>query len=163
MFLREFSLLDAPHFYNLNQDHDVVKFSGDTSFISIHAAEVFLKNYDHYQKYTFGRWAVIRKSDSEFLGWCGLKFSPELDEVDIGFRFHKRFWNQGYATEAARECIDYGFRKFNIKLIVGRAMKENLSSIRVLEKSGLTFEKYFNFDGNEGVVYKILNSNIQNI
>jgi [ribosomal protein S5]-alanine N-acetyltransferase len=157
LFLREFSNLDAQHLFDLNSDPDVIRYTGDKAFISIQEVEKFIKNYNHYQKYGFGRWAVIQKSNSDFLGWCGLKFSPDLDEVDIGFRFHKRYWNQGFATEAANPCLKFGFQKFNLNSIVGRAMKENLSSIRVLEKIGLTFEKQFNFDENEGVIYKISN------
>lgn len=159
LFLREFSILDAQHLFDLNSDAAVIEFTGDKAFVSIVEAEKFIKNYNQYQKYGFGRWAVILKFDSQFLGWCGLKFSPDLDEVDIGFRFHKRFWNQGFATEAARACIEYGFQKFNLKSIIGRAMSENKSSIRVLEKIGLTFDKNFIFDGNEGLIYKILKSN----
>lgn len=159
LFLREFSNLDAQHLFELNNDSEVIQFTGDVAFESINEAEIFIKAYSHYQKYSFGRWAVIRKYDSQFLGWCGLKFSLDIDEVDIGFRFHKRFWNQGFATEAANACLEYGFQKFNLKSIVGRAMKENLSSIRVLEKIGLTFEKSFHFDNHQGVIYKILKSN----
>ena len=44
----------------------------------------------HYEKYDFGRWAVIDKENDAFLGWCGLKFTPELAEYDIGFRFFKK-------------------------------------------------------------------------
>ncbi len=157
LFLREFSNLDAQHLFDLNLDPDVIQYTGDKAFTSIIEVDNFIKNYNHYQKYGFGRWAVIRKSDSQFLGWCGLKFSPEINEVDVGFRFHKRFWNEGFATEAAKASIEYGFQKFNLKAIVGRAMSENLSSIRVLEKLGLIFYKSFLFDDNEGLIYKISN------
>jgi [ribosomal protein S5]-alanine N-acetyltransferase len=158
LFLREFSILDAQHLFDLNLDPEVIQFTGDKAFNSVKEAEFFIKNYDHYQKYVYGRWAVILKSDSQFLGWCGLKYSPKIDEVDIGFRFNKRSWNQGFATETAKVCLEYGFQKLNLKEIVGRAMKENLSSIRVLEKSGLIFQKSFNFVGNEGVIYKVSNT-----
>ncbi len=159
LFLREFSILDAHNLFELNNDPEVIQYTGDKAFKTKVESDIFIKNYNHYQKYGFGRWAVIRKSDSEFLGWCGLKFSPDVDEVDIGFRFHKRFWNQGFAAEAARSCLEYGFQKLNLTSIVGRAMNENLSSIRVLEKIGLTFDKCFDFDTNQGVSYKILKSN----
>ena len=159
LFLREFSILDAHNLFELNNDPQVIRYTGDIAFDWVKDAEDFIKNYTHYKKYGFGRWAVIQKSDSQFLGWCGLKFSTDIDEVDIGFRFHKRFWNQGFATEAASSCLEYGFQKLNLTSIVGRAMKENLSSILVLEKIGLTFDKSFDFDNNQGVIYKILKSN----
>lgn len=157
LFLREFSNLDAQHLFDLNSDPAVIQYTGDKAFTSIIEVDNFIKNYNHYQKYGFGRWAVIQKSDSQFLGWCGLKFSAEIEEVDIGFRFHKRFWNEGFATEAAKASIEYGFLKFKFKSIVGRAMSENLSSIRVLEKLGLVFEKTFDFDAKKGLIFKISN------
>ncbi len=155
LFLRELTINDAETVYLLNLDKDVIKYTGDNSFDSVESARQFLTNYDHYKKYGFGRWAVINKPDNEFLGWCGLKYSIDSDEHDIGFRFFKRFWNKGFATESAKACIDLGFNKYSMSTIVGRAMKDNISSIRVLEKIGLTFHKSFDFDGNEGVVYKI--------
>lgn len=87
--LREFSNEDAVQLYLLNLDPDVIKYTGDKSFDNIAEAKLFLENYDHYQKYGYGRWAVLNKPDHEFLGWCGLKYTPELNEVDIGFRFLK--------------------------------------------------------------------------
>jgi len=114
-----------------------------------------LSTYNHYEKYGFGRWAVIRKQDDVYIGWCGLKYSPQLDEVDLGFRFFKKHWNKGYATEAAKACIDYGFNHLGLKKIVGRAMNENQSSIRVLEKIGMIYEKEFDFDGEVGSCYLI--------
>ena len=155
LYLRRMTLEDAENAYLLNLDPEVIQYTGDASFESIESAQTFLANYNHYEKYDFGRWAVINKESDAFLGWCGLKFTPELNEYDIGFRFFKKYWNKGYATEAARACVDLGFNHYNLTTIVGRARKENIGSIRVLEKIGLTYLKDFDFDGNEGVVYCI--------
>lgn len=155
LYLRRMVLEDAENAYLLNLDPEVIQYTGDVSFESIEKARCFLTNYDHYKKYDFGRWAVIDKENDTFLGWCGLKFTPELAEYDIGFRFFKKYWNKGYATEAAKACIDLGFNHYNLTTIVGRARKENISSIRVLEKIGLTYLRDFDFDGNEGVIYCI--------
>lgn len=133
----------------------VTKYTGDNPFESVFLVKEFLSNYDHYAKYGFGRWAVIHKPYNTFLGWCGLKYTPELGETDIGFRFFKKYWNQGFATESAKACIERGFRKFGLKRMVGRAMKENVASIKVLGKTGLTYLKSFDFEGEEGVIYTI--------
>lgn len=146
---------DAEHFYQLNQDPQVLKFTGDQPFDSIEAARSFLKNYDQYQKYGVGRLAVKDKSTHEFIGWCGLKYSPDAHEYDIGFRYFRRYWNKGYATETAQKCLDYGFDTLQIEEIVGRAMKDNIASIKVLRKLGMTFKETFDFDGQEGLIYRI--------
>jgi len=155
LYLRRMTVEDAKNAYLLNLDPEVIQYTGDDSFKSIEAARQFLASYRHYDQYEFGRWAVIAKDSDEFFGWCGLKFTPELNEYDIGFRFFKKQWNQGYATEAAIACLHLGFEKYNLKTIVGRARKENISSIRVLEKIGLTYFGDFDFDGNAGVIYVI--------
>lgn len=155
LILREHTIDDAENAYYLNLDPEVVKYTGDESFKSIDEARNFLGNYTHYEKYGFGRWAVIDKITHEYLGWCGLKYTPELDEFDIGFRFMKKYWNKGYATEAAQACLEIGFNQFGMKVIVGRAMKENIASIKVLQKVGLTYVNERSCGDKDGVVYKI--------
>jgi RimJ/RimL family protein N-acetyltransferase len=155
LYLREMTPDDAEQAYLLNLDPEVVKYTGDVAFKSIAEAKTFLENYSHYKEYGFGRWAVIAKANDEYLGWCGLKYTKDLDEFDIGFRFFKKHWNKGYATEAAKACIEIGFTKFGMKTIVGRVMQANIGSIKVLEKIGLTFDKTFDFDGQAGLLYKI--------
>ena len=155
LYLRQMTIDDAENFYLLNLDWEVVQYTGDDAFENIQSAKLFLENYNHYAQYDFGRWAVIDKNNEIFLGWCGLKYSPKSDEFDIGFRFFKKYWNQGYATESAKACIDLGFHKYKIPKIVGHARTENKASIKVLEKIGLTYSGIFNFDGHEGVIYSI--------
>lgn len=157
LYLREMDEGDAENAYLLNLDPDVVKYTGDVAFESVEEARAFLKSYSHYKDYGFGRWAVIKKDGNQFLGWCGLKYTLGLNEFDIGFRFMKAHWNKGYATEAAKACLKLGFEKFQIKEIVGRVMTENTGSIKVLEKIGLHYDKPYNFDGEEGFIYKLTN------
>ncbi|WP_333853087.1 GNAT family N-acetyltransferase [Epilithonimonas sp.] len=156
LLLRELNPDDAENFYKLNLNPNVIKYTGNSAFKDIDEAKEFLENYQDYKINGFGRWAVIEKSNNEFLGWCGLKYDKILDETDIGFRFFEEHWNKGFATESAKACIDFGFENLNLKSIVGRAMKENIASIKVLEKIGLKFEREFDFDkNNKGVIYKI--------
>jgi RimJ/RimL family protein N-acetyltransferase len=156
--LREMTPGDAENAYLLNLDPEVIRYTGDVPFESVEQARTFLENYDHYRKYGFGRWAVDLKTTGEYLGWCGLKYLPESDEHDVGFRFFQKHWGKGYATEAAIACIDLGFRKFNMPFIVGRAMPANSASVRVLEKCGMDFWKTEVEDGETWLVYRITHS-----
>ena len=156
LLLRELNLDDAEKFYRLNLNPNVIKYTGNSAFKDIDEAKEFLKNYQDYKLNGFGRWTVIEKSTNKVLGWCGLKYDQNLDETDIGFRFFEEYWNKGFATESAKASINYGFETLKLKTIVGRAMSENLASIKVLEKIGLSFEKEFYFDKQyKGVIYKI--------
>ena len=155
LYLREMTPSDAEQVYLLNLDPEVIMHTGDGPFESVDAARQFLTDYDHFRNYGFGRWAVIDAANEEFLGWCGLKFTPDRDEFDIGFRFFKRHWGKGFATEAAKACIDLGFNKFQLPMIVGNVMKANLASIRVLEKIGMQFWKVSNCGGAQGLILRI--------
>lgn len=155
LLLRKLNPDDALFFFELNSNPNVIKYTGDKAFESIAEAEEFLKNYNDYQKNGYGRWAVIDKSNGEFLGWCGLKYDDNSKETDIGFRFFEKHWNNGFATESAKACLEYGFQTLLLKSIIGRAMAENTASIKVLEKLGLVFEKEFDFENQKGLMYRI--------
>lgn len=155
LLLRELNSEDAENFYLLNLNPNVTKYTGNSAFKNIKEAKAFLENYQDYKQNGYGRWAVINKGTDKFIGWCGLKFGEIKNETDIGFRFFEEEWNKGYATESAIGCLKYGFEKLNLNRIVGRAMKENIGSIKVLEKIGLKYEKDILFEREEAVIYKI--------
>lgn len=138
--LREFKISDANDLYLLNSDPEVIRYTGDPPFESINDAEKFIINYTEYKLNGYGRWAVILKEIDCFIGWCGLKLNEE-GMVDLGFRFFKKDWGKGYATEAAIASLEYGFNKLNIDLIMGRAAIKNIASIKVLEKLRMSFWK----------------------
>ena len=134
---REFSPEDAADLYRLNADPEVIRYTGDPPFASEEEAHSFVLNYGSYRKYGYGRWSVISKDNQAFLGWCGLK---NIDgEIDLGYRFFRTAWGQGYATEAARASIEYGFRRLGMSRIVGRVLPDNVASCKVLEKVGMKF------------------------
>lgn len=155
LLLREFTPGDAAALFALNKDPEVIRYTGDVPFADEADAAMFIRNYSDYKKNGYGRWAMIEKETGAFLGWCGLKFHPDTGETDIGFRLHQRYWNAGFATEAAQACLDYGFSHLGLPSIIGRAMSDNKASIRVLEKIGLHYERPFDFHGGPGVIYRI--------
>lgn len=157
-YLRPFSRRDDVDLFELNADPKVMKFTGDSPFSSIGEARQFILDYDYYQQYGYGRWAVIRKEDQEFLGWCGLKFHPSSGETDLGFRFKQTFWHQGYATETAKACLFLGFKSYELPEIIGRAAEKNLSSIRVLEKVGMIYSHEMILSGMPARQYCMNNS-----
>lgn len=140
LFLRQFTEADAPLILDLNSDPEIVKYVHEPTLKTIEQAEEILVNTILPQyKNNLGRWAIHVKENNEFIGWCGLKYRPELDEIDLGYRLMQSAWGRGYATEAARYSLDHGFRVLHLKLITGRAHIENIASIKVLEKIGMNF------------------------
>lgn len=140
LLLRTFTENDATLIYELNGDPDVTRYTHDPVKDIAHAKEILDKTIiPQYVLYNHGRWAVHVKPTLEFLGWCGLKYRPELNEIDLGYRFKKEFWGKGYATEAAYASIKYGFTKLNLHRIVGRAEIDNVGSWKVLENCGMIY------------------------
>lgn len=130
--LKKFGVEGAPGFYVLNADPEVLRYTGDRPFRSITEAKEFIRAYRNHERDGFGRWSVFTKETGEYLRFCGLNYRPHLGEVDVGFRFLKRYWGHGYATEAARGSLQHGFDVYGLSCIVGRARRDNLPSHRVL-------------------------------
>ncbi len=137
------TLSDAPELLELNSDPDVIRYTGDHALMNISQAEKLVKErlIPQFDKYQMSRFSVFRK-DGTYLGWCGLVFFPETNEVDLGYRFKKKYWGQGYATEASRACLEYGFKTLKLETIIGKSMPDNIASIKVLQKMGMTFKGY---------------------
>jgi len=161
LLFRSFTEEDAPLVYNLNLDPEVIRYTLDPIRDIDHARQVLKQVIlPQYTLFNHGRWAVHSKPGLEFIGWCGLKARPERNEIDLGYRFIKTAWGKGYATEAARACIQYGFEKLYLKRIIGRAMPENKGSLRVLEKCGMTYIGEEVVDGHPAITYEIFNPSI---
>ncbi|MEO0628521.1 MAG: GNAT family N-acetyltransferase [Bacteroidota bacterium] len=172
--MRPFQISDAAEMLSLNADPEVMRFVPDKPFEDLLEAKRFLQHYDAW-KHGFGRWAVIRREDGAWLGWCGLRKSPRTGLVDLGFRFHRKYWGNGYATEAGRASLKWGFgepglpcllvqgsqvqiessrRSSDIKSVglhqsgvIARTMPANLASQQVLIKLG--FEMIGEFEDQE--------------
>jgi RimJ/RimL family protein N-acetyltransferase len=141
--LREMTAGDAGALLRLNANPNVIKYVGDPALADeAEALAVFTgRILPQYRDHGVGRWAVELRDGGEFLGWCGLKYLPETDEYDLGYRFFEHAWGRGYATEAARGTVEWARAHLPGRRVVGKAMLGNLGSIRVLEKIGLRFEK----------------------
>lgn len=138
LLLRQVTEADAALVLSLNSNPAVVKYIHEPKLKSIEEArkvitDIIIPQY----KMNLGRWAIITKEDNKFIGWCGLKFLKELNEIDLGYRRMEDAWGKGYAFEAARHSMAYGFAKLNIATITGRAHIRNLASLRILEKIGM--------------------------
>ncbi|NQX86381.1 MAG: GNAT family N-acetyltransferase [Flavobacteriaceae bacterium] len=160
LYLRELTLEDALHFFEMNTDNAVIKYTGDVPFASIAAAKEFLKAYQcNYVNYKMGRWAVCLKTTNAMIGWCGLKYHPKENFADIGYRFYKKHWNKGYATEATKAALAYGFSVLKLDCIVAHVHKDNIGSQKVALKSGLHFVKDFIHEDEPAKCYVITKRN----
>jgi RimJ/RimL family protein N-acetyltransferase len=155
LILRPYTLDDAAGSFAVNSHPEVTRYTGDGPFADVEAARAMIESRPlaDYARYGFGRWACVDKASGEFIGFAGLKFLPDLQEVDLGYRLLPSQWGRGLATEASLVSIDYGFRQLRLTRILGLVHPENTRSVRVLEKCGFIFEKMFEYYGQPTARY----------
>ncbi len=100
----------------------------------------------------FGLWLVLLKETNAPIGTCGLIKRETLDDVDIGFAFHPNWFKKGYAQEAAKATLAYGFNKLHLDRIVGITDSGNKASIKLLEKMGFSYETEIELDEDDFVL-----------
>lgn len=95
----------------------------------------------HFEDRGFGLWALERRGDGAFLGFTGMTkvqfSSPIQGQVEIGWRLARELWGQGFATEAARACLWYGFEVLGLGQIVSMTVQSNRRSWTVMERLGM--------------------------
>ena len=92
-------------------------------------------------------WAVERKSDGALIGTCGI-VAPRapLTEYEIGWRFARDTWGQGYATEAAAATLAWGWANLPVESVVAITTHANTASRRVMERLGMVHAEGEDFD-----------------
>ncbi len=83
------------------------------------------------------------------IGYCGLRYLGELNEVEVLYGLAKAYWGKGITTQAAIAAISYGFNMANLEQIIAMTLPDNQASRRLIEKAGLKYEKQvhmFNLD-----------------
>jgi len=102
----------------------------------------------------FGLWALELNETSEFLGQVGLfPVEGKGPEVEVAYELAPRVWGHGYATEAARALIDYGFGELGLARVVALILPDNARSRNVASKCGMTLERPGRFYGLDLLVY----------
>lgn len=155
LILRPFEARDAQALFELNSNREVLRYTGDRPFHDTAEAAEFIEKYSDQNQPGFGRLAVTGIKDGEFMGFCGINRDPDSGETDLGFRFFRRHWAKGIATEAASASLEAGFSRLGLAEITGRAMRENLPSISVLQKLGMRFKEISESAGIIWLVYAI--------
>lgn len=149
--LREYTLSDAPFIYKLMNSEGWLKNIGDRNIKNIEDAEAYMsKNYlSSYEKHGFGPFLVSLKETGEPIGSSGLYKRNNLEYPDVGFAFLSEFANKGYAYESAQAVMNYASKKLNLETIVGITLPENLSSIKLLKKLGLSEIGTYKYEDGE--------------
>jgi [ribosomal protein S5]-alanine N-acetyltransferase len=149
LVLRWFTLDDIEAYNELGTHPEVIRYVGNEPFASLDAARetMLAAPLKDYATYGYGRFACVWKPSGQVIGFCGPKFLPETEDVDLGYRFLPNFWRMGLATESSLAVIDYARHQLRLQRLVGWVHPDNVASARVLTKLGFSFERKTNMRG----------------
>lgn len=100
----------------------------------------------HLERDGFGLWAVEAPGVAPFIGFTGVQRPSFMPGVEVGWRLARAHWGAGYATEAARASIAWGFAHLDVPEIVAMVVPENLRSQRVMAKLGMQRDAAADFE-----------------
>lgn len=154
LILRELEYTDENDLFEMDSDpvvHFYIENNPVKSIDEIKKVIEMLKK--QYQENGIARWAVVDKATKECVGWSGLKyFNQPLNNhnnfYELGYRFKKKHWGKGFATESSIAILDYGFKNLNVDTIFAITNPKNVNSKKVLTKLGFDFQETFDYDGD---------------
>ena len=100
------------------------------------AEERLQANEQEWEQRGHGMLAVLDRDSGRFLGRVGLKYWPQFQETEAGWLLRRDAWGHGYATEASRACLDWGFATLPVPYITAMIASENMRSVRVAQRLG---------------------------
>jgi ribosomal-protein-alanine N-acetyltransferase len=109
----------------------------------------------HWDTHGYGIWVVCERDTGELIGQCGLRFLDDVNETEVLYAFARPTWGRGYATEASRAALEWGFDRGLLERVVAYAVPENVASTHVMEKLGMRFEEAIHIFGLDAVRYAI--------
>ncbi len=146
LVLRSWCEDDIVPFSKMNSDKEVMEYLPKCLSLE-ETVQFYNRIVAEHDRFGYGLYAVETKSSGSFIGYVGFhnfdfdaEFSPG---VEIGWRLAKEYWGHGYATEAAKACLDFAFRRKLFDKIYSFTSIGNHRSERVMQKIGMKHQGFF--------------------
>lgn len=151
LLLQPMRIEDADLIFELYNTANFIRFIGDRNIKTIEDAENYIKTkfLPQIEKFGYGNFLIIQKSDQKKIGGVGIFHRDGLDVQDIGFSFLPEFEGKGYGFEAASKLLEMAFSEFGLKKISAITTNENISSQKLIEKLGLKYLKMIRLPEDE--------------
>lgn len=156
LLLRPFEKTDAKDvFEGWERDADVAKYMFWSSHNDIEKTKEWISfELGQIIKDDWYRFAIVLKGTNELIGTGLVYYEEEIEEWEISYNLGKKYWGNGYTTEAMKKIICFARETLHIKEIVGRYAKENPASGNVMKKLGFQYEKEIPYECNNGTVHR---------
>lgn len=156
---------DSALLFELDNDPQVMEYltRGKTTTMST-IKDVFIPRMQAYRnpQQGWGLWQVNLNENDSFIGWILIRpmgfftAKPDFSDIEIGWRFKRKSWGKGYASEAAQAVADVITANVEIKALSATALKDNNGSIKVMEKLGLQFIEHYTYSDEFGELPAVL-------
>ena len=148
LFVRNLKHSDFAAFHEMQSDDEVMQYTtgkGLDEAENLRQLKMCIACYSRPDN-DFWVWAIVRKSDQQFVGTCALV--PNEHRSEIGYRFLRKFFGMGYGQEICNGVIEYGIHERRLPEIIAYADVRNVASIKILDRSPLPFvEEQMNEEG----------------
>lgn len=157
--LRPFREADVAPFFELSQDPDVMRYVGDRRVPTLQEAWRGIAGWiGHWALRGYGQWAIEERSSGRLIGRAGIINPAEWPGAEVGYLLGRAWWGHGYATEAARAAMDWGFEQFDFSDLISLIDPDNTASIAVATRLGESLRGETDLLGNRVLIYGISRS-----
>lgn len=162
--LREMSFADMQPLAAILQDERVM-YAYNGAFSEEETLAWMQKQLRRYREFGFGLWAVLKRDTGEMIGQCGITMQEyrNTQVPEIGYLFAYKHWHQGYATEAAIACREYGFKTLHFDALYSIIRDTNIPSQNVALRNGMkkidSFVKHYRGEEMLHWVYRVEKAN----
>jgi len=146
---------DFDEYAELCADAEVMRFIGGKPVDRLEAWRQFAFHVGHWELRGYGHWVVEEKSTGRLVGRVGFLNPVGWPAFEIGWTLKREFWGKGYASEAARRALQYGFNELDKPHIISLIHPDNKASIHVAERLGETVEGKTELFGHDVLIYGI--------
>lgn len=156
LILRAFREADIEPFFELSQDADVMRYVGDRRVPTLQEAWRAVAGWlGHWELRGYGQWAIEERSSGRFIGRAGIINPAEWPGPEVGYVLGKDWWGRGFATEAARAAMDWGFEEVGFDDLISLIDPANAPSIAVAGRLGETLRSETDLGGHTVLIYGI--------
>ena len=143
LLLRRPDLADAPQYLEIVLDPEVLKsLMQENPKLGIAGAEGNLKRLlREWDANGYGQWTVAERATGQIVGCVGPQYPDDWPAVEMAWMIRRTRWGQGFATEAARQALDWTWRSTRIDHVISMIEPDNAASIRIALKIGEVFER----------------------
>jgi RimJ/RimL family protein N-acetyltransferase len=154
--LRALREADATALFEISQDPDVVRFVGDRHVPTLQEAWRMVAGWiGHWALRGYGQWAIEERASGRFIGRAGIINPADWPGPEVGYLLGRPWWGRGYATEAARAAMDWGFREIGFSDLLSLIDPENHASIAVATRLGEALRGETEVMGHHVLIYGI--------